>query len=159
MVNGRSNVDILLDKAANILKTWDLNDGQEIDINSQPPEDQINRTAKPPRIHVNFTEKHLSLLWSNWKNCLIIRLLGRNIGYKALKDQVTRMWDLQGDFEMVDMAMGFYLIKFNAIGDCERVYSRGRWIIMNHYLTIRRCDHGFKPEEAKEVLTAVYRAL
>ena len=101
MVNGRSNVDILFDKAANILKTWDLNDGQEIDINSQPSEDQINRTAKPPRIHVHFTEKYLSLLWSNWKNCLIIRLLGRNIGYKALKDQVTRMWDLQ-----VDMAMG-----------------------------------------------------
>ena len=57
---------------------------------------------------------------------------------------------------MVDMAMGFSLMKFDAIGDCVRVYSGGPWIIMNHYLTIGRWDHDFKPEEAKEVPTEVW---
>ncbi|XP_028105264.1 uncharacterized protein LOC114304299, partial [Camellia sinensis] len=91
-----------------------------------------------------------------WKDCLIVRLLGKTLGYKLLVSKLRKMWGLQGDFEATDLGLGFFLIKFEMMVDCSRVYTEGPWIIMDHYLTVRRWEHDFKPSEAGEVATALW---
>ncbi|KAI8012191.1 hypothetical protein LOK49_LG06G02302 [Camellia lanceoleosa] len=66
------------------------------------------------------------------------------------------MWGLQGDFEATDLGLGFFLIKFKMMFVCSRVCTEGPWIITDHYLTVRRWKHDFKPSEAGGVATALW---
>ena len=43
--------------------------------------------------------------------------------------------------------------------DYRNVFTNGPWIIMNHYLTVRKWEPNFKPSEAREVTTAVWLRL
>ncbi|XP_028082423.1 uncharacterized protein LOC114283753 [Camellia sinensis] len=91
-----------------------------------------------------------------WKDCLIIKLLGKTVGYKLLITKVRNIWDLQGDFEAIDLGLGYFLFKFQMREDCAKVYMGGPWIVLDHYLTVRKWKHDFKPSQAKEVSTAMW---
>ena len=56
---------------------------------------------------------------------------------------------------MIDLADGFYLVKFDMPEDYSKVYSRGPWIILNHYLTVRKWKHNFNPDNDPEKPTVV----
>lgn len=57
---------------------------------------------------------------------------------------------------MIDIWEGFFLISFANIEDYNYVFTGGPWIIMNHYLTVKRWEPNFKPSEAKEISTAIW---
>ncbi|KAL7166469.1 hypothetical protein ACSBR2_037192 [Camellia fascicularis] len=78
------------------------------------------------------------------------------LGYKFLVFKLKKAWGLHGDFEATDLGLGFFLIKFEMQADCSRVYTEGPWIIMDHYLTVRRWEPDFKPSETGEVATALW---
>ncbi|KAL7177070.1 hypothetical protein ACSBR2_030406 [Camellia fascicularis] len=40
--------------------------------------------------------------------------------------------------------------------DCTHVFTGGPWVIMDHYLTVRRWEPNFRPSEAFETTTAVW---
>ncbi|KAL7203191.1 hypothetical protein ACSBR2_016487 [Camellia fascicularis] len=40
--------------------------------------------------------------------------------------------------------------------DCTRVSTRGPWIILDHYLTVQKWKHDFKPSAAKEISTTLW---
>ena len=67
-----------------------------------------------------------------WEESPLKRLLGRDIGYKTLCAQVRKLWDLQGDFEIIELGFGYFIFK---LSDRSKVLIRGTWIIMEHYLT------------------------
>ena len=45
-----------------------------------------------PMIHVE--DSVFEELCEPWKDALVIKLLGKNIGYKIMKERVTKMWKL-----------------------------------------------------------------
>ncbi|XP_028115903.1 uncharacterized protein LOC114313692 [Camellia sinensis] len=69
--------------------------------------------------------------------------------------KIRKLWDLQGDFEAIDLDSGFFLIKFQMKKDCAYVYTGGPWIVLDHYLTVRIWQPNFKPAAAEEVKTAL----
>lgn len=69
------------------------------------------------------------------------------------------MWDLQGDFEVVELDEGIFLFKFTMKEDYHNVITEGPWIIMNHYLTVRKWEPNFKPSEATDIKTLVWLRL
>ena len=50
-------------------------------------------------------------------------------------------------------------MKFDMVEDYNHVLTGGPWIILNHYLTVRKWEPNFKPSEAKEISTAVWLKL
>ncbi|KAL7253114.1 hypothetical protein ACSBR1_007601 [Camellia fascicularis] len=40
--------------------------------------------------------------------------------------------------------------------DCAYVYTGGPWIVLDHYLTVRKWQHDFKPAAVEEVKTALW---
>lgn len=42
------------------------------------------------------------------------------------------------------------------IEDYSRVYTEGPWVVMDHYVTVRKWQHDFKPDEAEEDTTAIW---
>ncbi|XP_028055105.1 uncharacterized protein LOC114259292 [Camellia sinensis] len=91
-----------------------------------------------------------------WRKCLIVRLLGKTIGYKLFMMKMTKLWGLQADFEALDIGNGLFLVKFDMADDYMKVFTGGPWIVIDHYVTIRKWQQDFKPDEAEEDTTAIW---
>ncbi|XP_028057099.1 uncharacterized protein LOC114261089 [Camellia sinensis] len=63
---------------------------------------------------------------------------------------------LQEEFNVIDLGNNHFLFKFSSLEDCAHVYSGGQWVIMDHYLTVRKSEPDFKASEAFETTTAVW---
>ncbi|KAL7240588.1 hypothetical protein ACSBR2_006279 [Camellia fascicularis] len=105
---------------------------------------------------ISLPKKLLERIRKPWENALIIRLLGKNIGYKMLCTRVAKIWALQGEFTTIDLGSNYFLFKFAEKEDYTKVYTRGPWVIMDHYRTVRRWEPNFKPSEALETTTAIW---
>ncbi|KAL7173820.1 hypothetical protein ACSBR2_033142 [Camellia fascicularis] len=70
--------------------------------------------------------------------------------------KVRKIWDIQGDFEAIDLDSGFFLLKFQMKEDCSYVYTGGPWIVLDHYLTVWKWTPDFKPSAAKETTSALW---
>ena len=117
----------------------------------------MNPTIEDPLLPlVDIPTGMMRKLQERWKNNLIVKILGKSIGYKALTNRAKFLWKLQGDFETIDPDEGFYLINFDKKDDCQHVLTEGPWVIMNHYFTVREWEPNFKPLEAKPTSTAVW---
>ncbi|KAK2420967.1 hypothetical protein QL285_031645 [Trifolium repens] len=77
-------------------------------------------------------------LCTPWKDALVVKLLGKNIGYNTMKDRLHRIWKLQGGFEIMDNDNGFYMVKFHQAADKEKVITGGPWMIFDHCLAVTR---------------------
>ncbi|XP_077228341.1 uncharacterized protein LOC143861286 [Tasmannia lanceolata] len=56
-----------------------------------------------------------------WKNCLLGYFLGPRPYYIALKNHLSRIWRLKGDFDLIALPNSFFLFKFNLEEDCTKV--------------------------------------
>ncbi|KAL7165460.1 hypothetical protein ACSBR2_041194 [Camellia fascicularis] len=90
-----------------------------------------------------------------WKKCLIVRLLGKNIGYNLFVTRIQRVWSLQANFEVLDIGNGFFIVKFEMM-DYSKVYTSGPWVVMDYYVTVRKWQPDFKSDEAEEETTAIW---
>ncbi|KAI8009509.1 hypothetical protein LOK49_LG06G02770 [Camellia lanceoleosa] len=59
-----------------------------------------------------------------WENALIIRLLGKTIGYRMLCTRVKNIWGLQGEFNTIDLGYNFFLFKFSNQEDYTKIQSQ-----------------------------------
>ena len=56
-----------------------------------------------------------------WKQALIIKLLGPNIGYHILLGKITDLWIPKANFDLVAMEHGYFSVKFSSMDDYEYV--------------------------------------
>ena len=84
-----------------------------------------------------------------WKQSLIIKLLGRSIGYNILLRKIKNLWRPKAALDLVVMDNGFFLVKFSSLDDYELAEygGPGSWILFNHYLKIRSWQPNFDPEQ------------
>ncbi|CAL5378273.1 unnamed protein product [Camellia sinensis] len=103
---------------------------------------QSQRNNGIPRIAL--PKKLLQEIRQPWTNALIVRLLGKSVGYKMLCTRVKTLWRLQDEFNVIDLGNNYFLFKFSSQEDCAMVYSGGSWVIVDHYLTVRKWEPDFK---------------
>lgn len=95
-------------------------------------------------------------LCNPWKDSLVIKLLGKSLGYNMMKDKLKRVWKTAGGFDILDIDNGFYMVKFDVESDRERALSDGPWMIYDHYLAVSRWTPEFVSPEAKVDRTTVW---
>ena len=71
------------------------------------------------------------------RRCLIIKLLGRKVGFQLLEQKLLQLWRGIGIFKLMDLDNGFYLVKFSNIEDQDYMLIEGPKMIFDHYLTIQ----------------------
>ncbi|PPS19840.1 hypothetical protein GOBAR_AA00714 [Gossypium barbadense] len=74
---------------------------------------------------------------SDMELTVVIKLLGRKIGYATLQNKIHSLWKPSQPFRLMDIENGYYLAKFQNVGDFERVLSLGPWIVYGQYLTVQ----------------------
>ena len=107
-----------------------------------------------PKFHI--AADYLQRLCEPWVDALIIKILGKFVGYQVLQEKLQRLWKLSGGFEMRDVGHGYYMVKFDNESDREKVIVGGPWMVFDHYLTVRTWSPEFVASEAKIETTLVW---
>lgn len=85
---------------------------------------------------ITLDKKVFQDLCEPWKDTLVIKLLGKNIGYMVMKDRLKRLWKPQGGFDILDVDNGYFMVTFDMQSDKEKVAAGGPWMIFDHYLCV-----------------------
>ncbi|XP_057426143.1 uncharacterized protein LOC130719539 [Lotus japonicus] len=88
--------------------------------------------------------------------CLVVQLLGKSIGYKALCEKLRFLWKPVGGFEVRDLHHGYFLIQFDLTEDRERAMVGAPWMIYDHYLAVKPWTPDFVAANSKISTTAVW---
>lgn len=84
-----------------------------------------------------LTEQEEARIQQPWKEGLIVKLLGRKIGYKALESRLTQLWSKKGSINIIDLDHDYFLVVFSSYSDRFLALNGGPWLIFDHYLTVR----------------------
>ncbi|KAH1038575.1 hypothetical protein J1N35_040318 [Gossypium stocksii] len=81
------------------------------------------------------------------ENTMILKLLGRNIGFSILQNRIYSLWKPLSTVHLMDIENGFFLAKFVNKIDYENVLLEGPWIIFGQYLTVQPWTVSFDPTQ------------
>jgi len=107
-----------------------------------------------PKVYIE--PKVFQELCTPWKDAIVVKLLGKNLGYNTMRDRLQKIWKLQGGFEIMDNDNGFYMVKFDLAADKEKVITGGPWLIFDHCLAVSHWSPEFASLEAKVDRTVVW---
>ncbi|XP_058765952.1 uncharacterized protein LOC131639472 [Vicia villosa] len=82
-----------------------------------------------------------------WRRGVIVKLLGRKIGYKALENRLRQMWVKKGVISIIDLSNDYYLVAFSHEDDKRVAMGEGPWFIYDHYLTVKDWCPNFHPKK------------
>lgn len=78
---------------------------------------------------INFSSRVNQFLLNGMAHTVVIKLLGRNIGYTALYNKVCALWKPKQGFRLVDAEKRYFFVKFQNKEDLKRVLCDGPWIV------------------------------
>ncbi|PNX72551.1 hypothetical protein L195_g028444, partial [Trifolium pratense] len=87
-----------------------------------------------PMLHVE--KSVMAELSVPWKDALVVKLLGKRLGYNTMKAKLENVWKLTGGFELMDVGYSYYMVKFDGEEDKNKVINGGPWMIYDHYLAV-----------------------
>ncbi|XP_057426505.1 uncharacterized protein LOC130719928 [Lotus japonicus] len=82
-----------------------------------------------------------------WKFTLVVKLLGKRIGFKWMNQRLHRLWAKEGDVKVIDLADDYFLVRFASENDYKLALFEGPWMVADHYLLVQRWRPMFKAED------------
>ncbi|KAH9767310.1 DUF4283 domain-containing protein [Citrus sinensis] len=107
----------------------------EDDWDFEPGDVMVGEDGTMPTIV--FSKRVHDKLIKPWQNSVVVKLLGRNIGYKVLCNRLKVMWPTIHDFSVIDLENNYYLVRLHSPEDAVYALTEGPWVIFGHYLTVQ----------------------
>ncbi|XP_050226088.1 uncharacterized protein LOC126675483 [Mercurialis annua] len=95
---------------------------------------------------INFSDRIHNLFALNMKLCVVVRLLGKTIGYRTLFGRLMKLWKPKNYPSLVDLDNNFFLVRFYSMDDYINALSGGPWVLFGHYLTVQPWDPSFSSD-------------
>lgn len=105
---------------------------------------------------VRLDDKLFEALCKPWRDALVIKLLGKFVGYRVLHERLQRLWKPSGGFDILDVDNGYYMVKFDLQADKDLVMSGGPWMLFDHYLCVSHRSSEFASPNANVQRTMVW---
>lgn len=86
---------------------------------------------------VNLFSERKSKMRNQWTKALIVKVIGRTVGYHFLHSRLVGMWKPTGKLDCVALGADFFLIKLYLKEDYVKILSGGPWFVGGHFLSIR----------------------
>ncbi|MBA0877108.1 hypothetical protein Goshw_027734, partial [Gossypium schwendimanii] len=99
-------------------------------------EEDIQKTFVNGVPSITFSDQIHQIIIQGMNNTVILKLLGRNIGFLILQNKIYYMWRPSAPSYIMDIENGYFLVKFQNKLDCEKALSEGPWTIFGQYLTV-----------------------
>jgi hypothetical protein len=103
-----------------------------------------------------LSEKEEKRIQKPWRQGLIVKLMGRQIGYKALETRLKQIWVRKGVIAIIDLGGEYFLVYFTNEEDYNHALEDGPWMIYDHYLIAREWSPNFHPSDATIEKAAVW---
>lgn len=100
-------------------------------------EGDVTENKDGPMPSISFSDRIHEKLCEPWKNSVIVKLLGRTIGYRTLCMRLNVMWKSTMPYSVIDLENNYFLVRFRSASDAVDALTKGPWIIMGHYLTVQ----------------------
>ncbi|PPR84486.1 hypothetical protein GOBAR_AA36227 [Gossypium barbadense] len=94
---------------------------------------------------IDFSELLRNFLVRDMETIVVVKLLGRNIGYGALHNHISSLWKPSQPFRLMDIKNGYFLVRFQCRVDYDLALTQGPWIVFGHYLTVQPWTIEFDP--------------
>ncbi|KAI9123882.1 hypothetical protein K1719_005182 [Acacia pycnantha] len=126
-------------------------------LNSEPMEEEeedivlnqgdvsIDLNGKIPT--VDFASHVIETLNQKMGLTVVVKLLGRRIGYRHLRSQLQSLWKPSGQFKLIDLHDDCFLVRFQDDLDYQHALLTGPWMIFGHYLTVQPWTPAFRPQD------------
>ncbi|XP_006606936.1 uncharacterized protein [Glycine max] len=75
-------------------------------------------------------------LYALWQEALVIKLIGKSIGFHVMKERLTRIWKLNAGFEILDIDHGYYMVTFDQEAYRVKLIGEEPWMIFDNYLIV-----------------------
>ncbi|KAJ4842005.1 hypothetical protein Tsubulata_044327 [Turnera subulata] len=75
-------------------------------------------------------------LEKRWEKAVFVKLLGKNISYRALTSKISSLWKLKGHFKVIDLENKFFVVRFDKKEDYIHCLVRGPWSVFNSALCV-----------------------
>lgn len=109
--------------------------GREEELILKPEDMVIGSIDQIPLI--DFSQKDHAQLIKPWQYTVVVKLLGRHIGYKALCNRLETLWNSTIGFSIIDLENDYFLVRSKREGDAEYALTQGPWRIMGHCLVVQ----------------------
>ncbi|MBA0699236.1 hypothetical protein Goari_000890 [Gossypium aridum] len=74
---------------------------------------------------ISFSDRIHQILIQGMDNTIVLKLLGRNIGFSVLHNKIHSLWKPSTPLHMMDIENEYFLVKFQNKLDCEKALSEG----------------------------------
>ncbi|KAL4308653.1 hypothetical protein GQ457_01G024420 [Hibiscus cannabinus] len=92
---------------------------------------------------IRFSDKVHEAIDKKLSKSIIIRLLGKSIGYRALLNRIQSMWNPLGEIQLIDLDNEYFLVRFAKEEDYVHVLTGGPWVVYGSYLTVQPWSRSF----------------
>ncbi|MBA0860428.1 hypothetical protein Goshw_017641 [Gossypium schwendimanii] len=75
---------------------------------------------------IAFSGRIKEILFKEMELTIVLKLLGRSIGYNALHNHILSLWKPAKPFHLMDITNGYFLVKFQDNEDYNRVLTQGQ---------------------------------
>lgn len=96
-----------------------------------------------PMVHLTKAEK--VRLRNPWRKTLIIKVMGKPVGFNFLYRRIRMLWHPSRDMELVTMDNDYFFVKFEMMGDYNFAKFEGLWVILEHNFIIKEWVPNFDP--------------
>ncbi|KAK9018022.1 hypothetical protein V6N11_001012 [Hibiscus sabdariffa] len=106
-------------------------------------EGDVSRSLVDGIISIDFSDRVRSLAEKSLDQTLVVKLLGRRIGYNTLRTKIYEIWKPQQALRLMDIENDYFLVTFKLRSDFLKVLAGGPWTIFGHYLTVQQWSSDF----------------
>ncbi|XP_031101937.1 uncharacterized protein LOC116005840 [Ipomoea triloba] len=119
----------------------------EVEADPMGNEDLGLEDSDPLCPRIRFTAKEKDQIRAPWRQSLIIKVMGRRVGYAYLLHRLNTMWHPKGRMELIALENDYFLVRFGMVEDLEFAKFESHWMILDHYLIIKDWVPNFDPFE------------
>lgn len=94
---------------------------------------------------IKLTKEEKRNIHRPWKLVLIIKVLGRKVGYNCLLNRIKPLWHPKSKMDLVAIEYDYFVVKFGSVDDYEYAKYEGPWMVMDHYLITKEWVPNFDP--------------
>lgn len=105
---------------------------------------------------ITIENEVLDVMNGMWKQCMLAKVLGRNVSLSVLSKRLKEMWKPRGEFFVLDLPRQFFMIRFELEDEYLMALTGGPWRVFGSYLMVRAWSPEFDPLQDEIVTTPVW---
>ncbi|MBA0562457.1 hypothetical protein Golob_007500 [Gossypium lobatum] len=96
---------------------------------------------------IRFSDRVWQILYKNMSKTVVVKLLGRKVGYQTLSNRIYHLWKPSTPISILDLENDYFMIKFQSKVDYFKALTEGSWAGFGQHLTVHPWTELFSMEQ------------